>query len=968
MAWQLLDRRFTVGTVDGSGDITPGPAQTGFLDFTALTAGNDTYVVAVQGNVWSYMTVRKVGSILRPQTTHASSSGSPITFATGTATQVFSDLGRQHLVYIDGNGTAQNADPIFNSLAPATLADLKTTPLPASGKTVRYLRGILDGDRKGAFYVWDPASAASGDDFAVVVSSLSATGRWLRQATIIEIPQLSADGDSYNSSLYAVSNDLRFKNSSGAVKKLPRVESYHQATFATFAAFKAAASTKWATGDLIEIRGITAEGDIDAPMIGTWDGSSTNTTNLDYQFLRPDDISGSNPGRLSFPVPVRAVKFTNSDATPSVKAGILFTCADTVPAAITTFDDMKDGASIIVQPGLQDQVFTHSSSFKMHEARDYTLRTTDAPIQFYKDNGVISMLGGGGGLSAFTETTTLTSLKARSAGATGDQIYMRGRATEGDGGKGLFYWLAGNQSALVTADPGNGVYVPPDSDNTGASGVWARIYNGPVHAEWFGCLGDNSTDNTTPFGNALTYVGASERPHLLFGPGTFIMDEKILETSSTNRGLIIEGQGLADTVGYRTRFYWKNSSSGIAMLRIRSFQNLTFRGIFFDSGTQTSKSHMIVFEANESPALSSLFIHFVDCTFYERSAMSTALIFAKSVGGLRFIRCFDNSNKFIKLGKDSDVDPDTSNATLANGISLQTVFDQHTFMGDVIMEKVHGALFNNCFWVKTQDAAELPKIYASGGQVTRSIQFINPTLDSASITTNVNWFVGGDDSSTSENGPYEFIGGQLTSIADGITIPRGNARVASKFVANNSGTRRGVVIGANAGVVDWMNSDFSDWEGAAGRTNVVDSRTAGTDASRTGRYLICDRKTSDTAFTASGSWTTFVSLSIIIPGGKLRLRFHASVTASASAASLGERTFSARVTIDGTSVDGTEVRQAAAAASETITLGGEYVFNAAATTSAVTVALQLHQSSGTNYGTVLGTGFGSTVLIVEKVD
>ena len=143
MAWQLLNRRYTIGTVDGSGDITPGAAQTGFLDFTALTAGNDTYVVAVQGANWSYMTVRKVGAILRPQTTHDSSSGSSITFDTGLPISVFSDLGKEHAVYVDANGDVQNADALYLTFAPEDLTALKTTPLPSSGKSVRYLRGIV---------------------------------------------------------------------------------------------------------------------------------------------------------------------------------------------------------------------------------------------------------------------------------------------------------------------------------------------------------------------------------------------------------------------------------------------------------------------------------------------------------------------------------------------------------------------------------------------------------------------------------------------------------------------------------------------------------------------------------------------------------------------------------------------------------------------------------------------------------
>src|SRR5689334_3592853 len=47
------------------------------------------------------------------------------------------------------------------------------------------------------------------------------------------------------------------------------------------------------------------------------------------------------------------------------------------------------------------------------------------------------------------------------------------------GREGIFTWAGGNQVALVTADPAQGVVVAPASDPTGASGVWVRKYSGP---------------------------------------------------------------------------------------------------------------------------------------------------------------------------------------------------------------------------------------------------------------------------------------------------------------------------------------------------------------------------------------------------------------------------------------------------------------------------------------------------------
>lgn len=70
-----------------------------------------------------------------------------------------------------------------------------------------------------------------------------------------------------------------------------------------------------------------------------------------------------------------------------------------------------------------------------------------------------------------------------------------------DGREGLFVWSSADNSALVTADPGQGVAVPPASDATGASGAWLRRgfrYEG-LRPEQFGFVCENgaTADNNT---------------------------------------------------------------------------------------------------------------------------------------------------------------------------------------------------------------------------------------------------------------------------------------------------------------------------------------------------------------------------------------------------------------------------------------------------------------------------------------
>lgn len=69
---------------------------------------------------------------------------------------------------------------------------------------------------------------------------------------------------------------------------------------------------------------------------------------------------------------------------------------------------------------------------------------------------------------------------------------VRGRASDGDGGGGTFWFDPTDRSADVTADPQSGLFVAPSSDPTGASGAWVRRHDGRVNAEAFGILTDGN--------------------------------------------------------------------------------------------------------------------------------------------------------------------------------------------------------------------------------------------------------------------------------------------------------------------------------------------------------------------------------------------------------------------------------------------------------------------------------------------
>lgn len=88
----------------------------------------------------------------------------------------------------------------------------------------------------------------------------------------------------------------------------------------------------------------------------------------------------------------------------------------------------------------------------------------------------------------------LATLKLVDGRFAGDIAYMTGRSDTGDGGEGHFRWVTGDQSANVTADTQNGIWVP-GTDGTGVAGAWKRQYSGDINVRWFGAS-ESLADNT----------------------------------------------------------------------------------------------------------------------------------------------------------------------------------------------------------------------------------------------------------------------------------------------------------------------------------------------------------------------------------------------------------------------------------------------------------------------------------------
>lgn len=303
MALWLKARVETSATVSGTGNVTSIVANSSRIDFSAMPDGDYTYGYLEQGTLWEECRLTKSGTqLVRSNVTASSSGGSSVSFDGAAITTVFIDVPLSFLLVKNSSGGFDNADPLLASVALSTLAALKAVTLPGTSGLALYVRGLASAtDGKGAWYYWDSAEGSAGDDYSYVVSNNSATGRWVRVKQQLDPATAANDGAISTAALARVSGDLRSKHATKGARAIPEVVNYFQASYATLAAFKAAASSQWVNGDLIELRGVTAEGDVRLRSVGTWQSSNTNTTDLDKTHVRPDDISGGNQGRLVFP-------------------------------------------------------------------------------------------------------------------------------------------------------------------------------------------------------------------------------------------------------------------------------------------------------------------------------------------------------------------------------------------------------------------------------------------------------------------------------------------------------------------------------------------------------------------------------------------------------------------------------------------------------------------------------------------
>lgn len=112
------------------------------------------------------------------------------------------------------------------------------------------------------------------------------------------------------------------------------------------------------------------------------------------------------------------------------------------------------------------------------------------------------------------------------------------------GREGEFVWDSANNSANVTRDPNQGLYIPPTSDATGASGAWVRKFGNSVNVKWFGAAGDGTTNDYAAFAAAIDAL--PDRGGALYVPqGKY----RISSTINIAKPVRIIGEGIGQNPG-----------------------------------------------------------------------------------------------------------------------------------------------------------------------------------------------------------------------------------------------------------------------------------------------------------------------------------------------------------------------------------------------------------------------------------
>lgn len=142
------------------------------------------------------------------------------------------------------------------------------------------------------------------------------------------------------------------------------------------------------------------------------------------------------------------------------------------------------------------------------------------------------------------------------------------------GRSGYFVGSTVNLANPVTYDPGQGIWIAPASDTTGASGAWVRQYTGPASIGWWGAVGDAVITFPVYF-SFPTIVSGTDNSQALANWGTWARFQSslgipviMMTPTPTGNGYLFNSinagafaAGIKKLVWYNNKALWQNTSS-----------------------------------------------------------------------------------------------------------------------------------------------------------------------------------------------------------------------------------------------------------------------------------------------------------------------------------------------------------------------------------------------------------------------
>lgn len=396
MAFVPVSRVLETGSGTGTGNVTLQGAQ-GSGEWDAfnerLSVNDTTFYVIVDGSNFeigygTYSAATPSNGTFTRDTVIRSSSGTSKISLSGSDFNIFGDIPPEKGLVVGPDGAVTNVSAVAASVIPKNFAALKALSEPDDNTVLGVGYGATEGDGLGGLFRWDDTSSDTADDVHTLEADDvgSSPGRWIRERQSTFLREAGSDPSNDDEILRrSDTHDIKSKRTDTGVKIIPEVQTVARvASYATLAALKAVDSSNWKQGDLIELRGISAEGDVSIK-VGTWQASSTNTTDLDTLYVRPDDISGSNAGRVQFPNDINivgggreaATAFSDGDTTPDVSAARVFKTANTSATTITALDGGVDGDEKIIEFEDDNTTLAHSSTLRLPFGVDFTGSTGD---------------------------------------------------------------------------------------------------------------------------------------------------------------------------------------------------------------------------------------------------------------------------------------------------------------------------------------------------------------------------------------------------------------------------------------------------------------------------------------------------------------------------------------------------------------------------------------------------------------